>query len=117
MTSISDKLHLLALANAVLCAGIAWVCLCRIAALSKRSRLLFRALYSLMGAAALGSSLQPLLFGEWPGVSELMVNAVLLAFLASGMKTWREGAPKYTTRPDWLDTDQLQHVVGGKGQS
>jgi hypothetical protein len=113
--SWGDKLYLMALANAVLCGGIMWVCLCRIAALSKRSRKLFRALYSLLGAAAMGSMLQPVLFGDWPGVADLMVNAVLLAFLSSGMRTWSAGAPAYTTRPDYLDTDQLHHVVGGRG--
>jgi hypothetical protein len=112
--NLSDKLHLIALCNALLCGGIMWVCLCRIAALSKRSRLLFRALYSLLGMVAFASMLQPLFFGEWPGVADLMVNAVLLAFLASGMRTWRLGAPPYTKRPDFLDTDQLRHVAGGK---
>lgn len=104
-----DVAHLLALANFALCTAIGYVCACRFSVMSRDTRLVFRAMYALLFTAATGSGFQPLLFREWPGVADLMFASAVLVFIASGMRTWRGGAPDYTARDG-----QYVHVLGGR---
>lgn len=114
--SVSDKLYLFAFINFCLCSAVGWVCLCRLATLDRTSRRLFRALYACLMVAAAASGFQPLLFQEWPGFADLIVNLTLLFFIASGMRTWRNGPPSYAqSGPVPLSDDVLHQVVGGKG--
>ena len=113
MTEIFE-LRPIVVANWLLCSGIGFVCYCRIRAMSWRSRRLFRLLYVLLLGAATCSGFQQW-FGETPGWADIVSNGTWLLFLASGWKTWRAGPPAYTTRPGFLDTDQLYQVAGGKG--
>lgn len=104
-----DVAHLLALANFGLCSAIGYVCACRFSVMSRDTRLIFRTNYALLFTAATASGFQPLLFREFPGMADLIGNAVLLFFLASGMRTWRGGAPDYTARDG-----QYVHMLGGR---
>lgn len=108
-----DALKLYALGNLLLCSGIGWVCLCRLRQMSTRTRPRFIGLYALILTAATASGFQPVLFGEWPGIADLVMSATLLLFLGSGLRAWHRQAPDYTTRPEWLDTDQMHQVGGG----
>lgn len=111
--SAVDKLYLLALANLLICAGTTKVCLCRLSKTGPDSKRRFIAMYALMLVGAVASALQPLFFGEWPGVAEVFVNGTLLAFLATGSRAWRAGQPSYVLKPRPLDADELPHVIGG----
>ncbi len=111
--SAIDKLYILALANLLICAGTAKVCLCRLGKTGPDTKPRFIVLYGLMLVGAVASALQPVFFGEWPGSAEVFVNATLLAFLASGSKAWRERQPSYALKPRPLDAEDLPHVIGG----
>lgn len=106
--------------NALVCAGIVFVCFCRVGVMRRDTRTIFRALYVLMGTAALASALQPITppFYSWPSTADIASNAVLLFWLASGWSAWRT-APAYTRKssgpPTELRNDMLRHVVGGNG--
>lgn len=115
-----ETLLLTAAVNALVCAGIVFVCFCRVGVMRRDTKTVFRALYVLMGTAALASALQPITppFYSWPSLADIGSNAVLLFWLASGWSAWRE-APSYTRKgappPVPLRADQLRHVAGGRG--
>lgn len=115
-----ETLLLTAAVNALVCAGIVFVCFCRVGVMRRDTKTVFRALYVLMGTAALASALQPITppFYSWPSAADIASNAVLLFWLASGWSAWRE-APSYTRKgappPVPLRADQLRHVAGGRG--
>lgn len=116
-----EMLLLTAGVNALVCAGIVFVCFCRVGVMRRETKTLFRALYVLMGTTALASALQPITppFYSWPSAADIASNAVLLFWLASGWSAWRE-APSYTRKgapppPVPLRADQLRHVAGGRG--
>lgn len=109
-----DTTYLTALVNFVLCSAIGYVCACRFSVMSRDTRLVFRAIYALLFTAATASGFQPLLFGEWPGVADLLFATSVLIFVASGMRTWRSGAPAYSARPESVEADDYVHIVGGK---
>lgn len=114
-----ETLLLTAAVNALVCAGIVFVCFCRIGVMRKDTKTVFRALYVLMGTAALASALQPITppFYSWPSAADIASNAVLLFWLASGWSAWRE-APTYTRKsgpPTALRNEILSHVAGGRG--
>jgi hypothetical protein len=110
----SDKIYLVALGNLILCTGIGWSCVCRLGQLGVRSRSRFVAMYAVMLMAATACGFQPLLFGEWPGLSDLIINGAMLYMLMSGRRAWQFGPPQYTLRADAIDTEQVQHVAGGR---
>ena len=102
--SFWDLKYLLAFGNLCLCVAIIVVCSCRIDRMSgQRTFLKFRVNYSVLLMAALASGLQPLFFGQWPSAPDLLVNAAVFWFLASGRVAWRNGAPEYTSKPMPLD--------------
>lgn len=88
------ELHLIALANAVLCAICWFIMVCRLNAMWRNPRVRFfvRAEYAVGVGAMIASAGRPLI-GEWPGYASLCVVVyVLLALLASG-KAWRDDTP------------------------
>lgn len=65
----------------------------------ERTRLSFRAIYTLLLGGSVLSALQsitPPLY-TWPSVADLVVNVTVLLWLASGRHAWATGAPEYTT--------------------
>lgn len=89
-----NELHLIAVANALMC-GCSWfICICRLNSMrsNPRVRFIVRLEYALGVAAMMLSAVRPLL-GEWPGYASLGVAAyVLVALLASG-PAWRNDEP------------------------
>lgn len=87
--------QLLAMVNLIICAGIAWACICRLNSdISSRFKLA-RARYTLMLAGALACGLQPLLWGDWPTVGTVVFSAAVLAGLVINVARWYgAGAPK-----------------------
>ncbi len=80
--------QLLAVLNLVICAGIAWACICRLnSEICKRFRAA-RAKYSFLLAGALGSGMEPALFGSWPTVGSTLLSACVLAGLAINVVRW-----------------------------
>lgn len=114
-----STLLLVAAINALICGGIVFVCFCRVGVMRRDTRTIFRALYVLMGTAALASALQPITppFYSWPSTADITTNAVLLFWLASGWQAWRQ-APEYTRKapPATVPASALRQVVGGRGQ-
>lgn len=93
----------LALLNLVLCAVIAWSCVCRITLMDARTTLAhFRAGYALLLVAATSSGLSPLLWGELPGPGQIGMALAILYVLGAGYGSWRHGVPDYATIPGAL---------------
>jgi hypothetical protein len=72
--------------------------------------------YATLIMASLASALQPLLFGEVPGKSDLLVNFALLQLLISGRALWGN-VPEHYKKPVEIDERHHVHIVGGKGGS
>jgi hypothetical protein len=85
--------------NFVLCTGIGWSCLCRIAGMSRDTTCChYRALYVLLAVAATASGFAPVLFREWPGPGQVLFSLAFLSYLAAGASRWRSGPPEYARR-------------------
>ena len=74
--------QLLALVNLIICAGIAWACICRLNSEICRRWRAARAKYALLLAGALASGMQPALWGSWPTVGGVFLAGCVLAGLA-----------------------------------
>jgi hypothetical protein len=80
--------QLLAMANLAICIGIVWACLCRLNSHICRRFRLARARYALLLAGALSSGLQPLMFGTWSSVADVIFNSAVLAGLVLNVVRW-----------------------------
>lgn len=104
-----DAQLLMALANFGLTSAVAWVCLCRINAMSgDTTRRMTRSTYALILAAATLSGLSPVLLREWPGWSSLGINASLFVLLLSSRRAWLAGLPEFA-RSSPAPLDELSH--------
>lgn len=89
--------------NLVLCALIAWSCVCRIALMDAlTTRRHFRFGYAGLLVAATSSGLSPLLWGETAGPGQIGMAAAILLMLGAGYGNWRHGVPDYATIPGEL---------------
>lgn len=89
----------LAIANAALCAVIAWSCVCRIMVMDERTTLRrFRAGYALLLAASISSGASPVLWGELPGPGQISMAVAVLYVIAASYGAWRHGVPDYARR-------------------
>ena len=85
-----------AVANLVICTGIGWSCLCRVARMSRETtRCVYRMVYVLLIVAASASGWSPFLFREWPGPGQILLALACLIYLAAGAHRWRSGPPEY----------------------
>jgi hypothetical protein len=91
---VMDGKALLALLNFVLCLGVVWACICRLAVSSARVRPAVRWQFVLMLAGAAACGLQPWLFGTLPGVGTVLLAGALLSAMALGTGRWRDGPPE-----------------------
>ena len=113
----TTMLAILAIINGLLCASVCWVALCRITVMRKSTRRVARAAYVVVIGAALVSAAQMLLpppLTSWPRVPDILASAALLLLLFAGRGAWRDGPPHHTVRPDYLNTDQMTWIAGGK---
>lgn len=89
--------------NLLLCALIAWSCVCRITLMDQRTiRVRFRAGYALLLVASTSSGCSPVLWGELPGPGQIGMALAILYVLGAGYGAWRQGVPDYAIRPDEL---------------
>ena len=89
----------LAIANAALCALIAWSCVCRIMVMDERTtQRRFRAGYELLLAASISSGASPVLWGELPGPGQISMAVAVLYVIAASYRAWRDGVPDYARR-------------------
>jgi hypothetical protein len=84
--------------NWVLCTALGWACLCRLNAMGRRTRPLYRVAYTALLAASTASGFAPVLWREWPGLSQVAVAAAALLVLLTSSPRWSLGAPDYTHR-------------------
>lgn len=109
---MSTTAALLWLANAAVCAGILWGCICRLRITTRATRRPVRLQFVLLAAAAGFSTLQPWLVGELPGIADLVLSSSIAAGLYIGRRRWRLSPPAETdTGP--TPFDDLPHVSGG----
>ena len=84
--------QLIAMANLAICLAIGWACICRLNSNISRRYRLARARYALLLAGAMSSGLQPLMFGTWSSVADVIFNSAVLAGLVLNVVRWY--APK-----------------------
>lgn len=80
--------QLLAMANLVICLGIAWACICRLNSDICRRYRLARARYALLLAGAMASGLQPLMFGTRSSTADVIFNSAVLVGMALNVARW-----------------------------
>lgn len=101
----TDARLLTALLNLAITTATGWACVCRIGVMSAATtRPATRAAYALMFAASFLSGFSPALLREWPGWSDILVNAAILVLMFSTLRVWRRGVPDYArSAPAQLD--------------
>lgn len=80
--------QLLAVLNLIICAGIAWACICRLNSEICRRFRVARARYTILLGGAVASGLQPTLWDSWPTVGGVLFAACVLAGLAINVVRW-----------------------------
>ncbi len=80
--------QLLAVTNWLICMAVAWACICRLNSDICKRRLLLRARYTLLLTGALASGLQPALWGEWPGIGDILFALTVLGSLLLNIQRW-----------------------------
>ena len=89
----------LAWLNSLLCAVVAWSCVCRIRLMDERTtRTRFRVGYSLLLACAASSGGSPVLWGELPGPGQISMALAVLYVIGVGSGAWRRGVPDYARK-------------------
>jgi hypothetical protein len=99
MLTAYEMQYLLAAINLLVCSIVGWTALCRIYLMEARTtRWIFRLKYALLLGAATGSGFSPILFGDWPTVSQVLITATFAFVLAAGARAWHFGVPTYAQR-------------------
>lgn len=80
--------QLIAMANLAICLAIGWACICRLNSNISRRFRLARARYALLLAGAMSSGLQPLMFGTWSSIADVIFNSAVLAGLVLNVVRW-----------------------------
>ena len=80
--------QLLAVANLLICLCIGWACICRLNTPLCKRHLLARSRYTLMLAGSAASGMQPLLWGTWPSVADVLFAGCMLAGLVINVVRW-----------------------------
>lgn len=80
--------QLIAMANLAICLAIGWACICRLNSNISRRYRLARARYALLLAGAMSSGLQPLMFGTWSSIADVIFNSAVLVGLVLNVVRW-----------------------------
>lgn len=92
------QMMLLALANLAVCTAIGWACVKRMTVMRKQTTAFsWRLRYALLFTVASLSGWSPILFGDWPGISQVLVNFAFLSVIGTG-KAWADGVPSYAKK-------------------
>jgi hypothetical protein len=93
-------LRALALLNFILCAAIAWACVCRFSLMSSATvATSWRLRYVVMFVASMGSAFSPILFHESPGPGQIAMAFASLCAIGFSARGWRNGPPDYARHP------------------
>lgn len=84
--------------NAILCAALMFVCVCRLAKIDKRVRLSVGIQYVLLAMASFTFGASPWMF-DMPGWPSVVFTAAVLFMLVADSYQWRAGPPPSTTGP------------------
>lgn len=87
-----DNLYLFAIANLALCAGIAFISLCRLNAMQGKVLWRVRLEYAGYIGGAVAAGLQPY-WGEWPQGGSLCIAAAVLLGLICSSSAWKGDKP------------------------
>lgn len=90
-----NSLYLFALANLVLCGGVAFIAFCRLNAMHGGLLIRVRSEYAVYLGAAVVAGFQPW-WGEWPGWGSLVITGAMLLGLICSSHAWRDGPPETT---------------------
>lgn len=87
---------MLALLNLLVCGALVWTCVCRLNVMSGAGTLrTFRLKYVVLFTAAVASAFSPVLFREWPTMTQIGISGAFLFVLGAGSKAWKHGVPQY----------------------
>lgn len=89
-----NKIELVFLINLGVCLAIAWVCICRLNAITRDTMLRVRAKYTALLTGALTLAGLPILFGVKPTVDTALAAALVLILIVFEMPLWRNGPPR-----------------------
>lgn len=98
------KYDLLTLLNFAACIGIAWSSFCRLNVSSKRIRALDRLKYVAMMMASSACAFQGPLFGERPGVADVLLAIAVFGYVLMGVRRWHSGPPDSSAIPFYGDS-------------
>ena len=93
------KYDLLTLLNFAACIGIAWSSFCRLTASSKRVRKLYRLKYVALMVTGAACGLQGPLFGERPGIANVLFAGAVFLYVLMGVNRWHSGPPESSAMP------------------
>lgn len=98
MIAATESQMLLALANLAVCTGVGWACVTRFTAMrASTTAPIWRFRYAALLTAATASGWSPILFGEWPGLIQVVISLVFLSIIGFG-GAWADGVPSYARR-------------------
>lgn len=99
---------LINLAIFIVCLAVSFTVVCRLNAMHRRTKSLFRLKYALLLGGSLAGGVSPLLFPEHPRIGGLIFALTVLVYLVLGFQAWRGGAPDYTEcKTDRLPFDPM----------
>lgn len=85
---------MLALINAMVCAPIFFIVLCRTLKMHpKETRMMVKLLYVVVGVAAVSSGLSKWMWGETPGPGQIGMGVVVLMNMLVWRRNWANGQP------------------------
>jgi hypothetical protein len=119
----ADQAMALTLINALVCACIAWVCICRLRVMNTKSTSnYFRTSYAMTLTMSIASGASFWLFGEQAGPGQLGLACAVVVWIGGGMQNWARGTPWYARPknnrgPEKMEADSLNSVPGGTKES
>lgn len=91
----NELLALLSFANGVL---IGYVCICRLNVMTCRVLASVRVKYVALMVGSLAYGSQPILFGEWPTISGIILHFTVTVSVLTGWVRWKGGPPADTLK-------------------
>lgn len=90
---------LLIILNFALCVGVAWASFCRLTVSSKRIRKLYRLKYVALMVTGAACGFQGPLFGERPGVADVLFAGAVFFYVVMSVGRWHSGPPESSAMP------------------
>jgi hypothetical protein len=93
------KYDLLIVLNFIACMSVVWASFCRLNASSKRIRKLDRLKYVAMMVTSGACAFQGPLFGEYPGIADVLFASAVFGYILMGVRRWHSGPPDSSAMP------------------